>query len=178
MAAIVSKLSRLFMLNSIDGLASALVIVRWSLVGSAAVMLCLTFALTFVSNRLDFLRKAQSMQRRLSPAQRVKILLALPDEPYNIKISCIMGDGEAFDYASDFVDVFKEAGWTVDGLNQAVSTGKSLPLWISVASADEVPPAVDALAVALEAAEIPSDVKIDKSLQPAQVGLTIGHRPN
>ncbi|HVC44736.1 MAG TPA: hypothetical protein VND20_07940 [Candidatus Binataceae bacterium] len=122
----------------------------------------------------------QLTPRRLTPEQKVKILLALPRQPYSIRITCTMGDGESFDYASDLMEVLKEAGWTVEdnGLSQALFTGKPPPLWITVSSADEVPPAANALANAFKAAGIAVIGQIDKGLNPTQVGLFVGHKPN
>jgi hypothetical protein len=98
------------MWDSIQTLSMLQSVGAWSL----AILIGLSFILTvgaiIVGNRLEALKEQAKAPRRSSSAQKVKILMALPKDPHNVTITCTMGDGESFDYASDFIDVMKEAG--------------------------------------------------------------------
>jgi uncharacterized membrane protein len=56
--------------------------------------------------------------RRISAEQKAKILEKIAGKKWRVRILAIANDQDAADYAKDFVDVFKEAGWEVWGVDQ------------------------------------------------------------
>jgi len=58
--------------------------------------------------------------RSVSPEQRKRLLEMLKDEAKgNIVVKCSVGDDEAYNFASQFVEILRSSGWSVDGVNQS-----------------------------------------------------------
>ena len=64
-----------------------------------------------------------SPERSLDPRLKQSLLSRLKSlSPLKVEITCVLGDTEGFSLASQLKDVFEQAGWKVNGVNQAVFT--------------------------------------------------------
>jgi hypothetical protein len=61
--------------------------------------------------------------RDLTPKLMRQLLEALPDKEGDVTVTCILGDGEAFRFATSIKDYLVGQGYTVNGVNQAVFSG-------------------------------------------------------
>ena len=64
-----------------------------------------------------------SPERSLDSRLKQSLITNLKSEaPLDVEITCVLGDTEGFSLASQLKDVFEQAGWKVNGVNQAVFT--------------------------------------------------------
>ena len=64
-----------------------------------------------------------SPERSLDPRLKQSLISRLKSlSPLKVEITCVLGDTEVFSLASQLEDVFEQAGWKVNGVNQAVFT--------------------------------------------------------
>jgi hypothetical protein len=86
--------------------------------------------LDLLLSRLDkAITDVQSAARMVSPERSLdpRLKQALIDNlksvaPLDVEITCVLGDTEGLSLASQLKDVFEQAGWKVNGVNQAVFT--------------------------------------------------------
>jgi hypothetical protein len=77
--------------------------------------------------------EASQADRRLSDEQKRVILAAISPYPgQKVDLVAVMGDGEAFKYAQDFLGIFNAANWDIGGINQAVYNGQVLGVTVSI----------------------------------------------
>ncbi|MEZ9455449.1 hypothetical protein AB4258_23585 [Vibrio splendidus] len=60
--------------------------------------------------------------RKLKPHELSQLLQAFPDKSKSIRITAVMGDQEAFTYATELKDTLEKHSYRVDGIDQAVYT--------------------------------------------------------
>jgi hypothetical protein len=144
-----------------------------------------------LNNRLDEILKGISeiktttAPRRLTAPQRAALLeAAQPFKGQKISILCIVGDVEGQTLASDFVDVFRLALWTV--LNQgaciqaafaANPTGIRLEASHAAVLAGSIPQAANVLAQALQVLGLLSSAGNSEDVEADSILLTIGKKP-
>lgn len=58
--------------------------------------------------------------RTINTNIRSQLAQLLPDKSNTVTVTCVMGDGEAFNYAEQIKDFLISEGYTVNGVNQAV----------------------------------------------------------
>src|SRR6202035_3124233 len=76
------------------------------------------------ANKKASLAQAQQMDRRLSGDQKREILAAIAPYPgQKVDLVAAMNNGEAIQYAQDFLAIFQAAKWDVAGVDQAAYTG-------------------------------------------------------
>ena len=62
-------------------------------------------------------------ERVLAPEVQQSLIANLKTLPaLSVEVTCVMGDTEGFAFATQIKEVFEKAGWTVNGVNQAVFT--------------------------------------------------------
>lgn len=67
--------------------------------------------------------ESKTKPRMISEEKLVAIRSELSQHPNeSIEITCVMGDQEAFSFASQLKTLFQAASWTADGVNQAIYT--------------------------------------------------------
>jgi hypothetical protein len=68
-----------------------------------------------VSDKLDLILRQISKPppRRIPAERRAEIVATLARKPAKVSIMAISGNSEAYQFAQDWYDVFKEAGWTI-----------------------------------------------------------------
>jgi hypothetical protein len=103
----------------------------------------------------------------------------LKDTTYTMNISALVGDDEAEDYATEFMNAAKESGWTInDGILHRFMVAGRQPA-ISVVTREKSsnqPPEVVALTSALQAAGITFAFLYDPQFPPNMVSLLISHK--
>jgi hypothetical protein len=72
-----------------------------------------------ISEKLDVvlkeIRKQRPTPRRIPPDRQAEIVAILARNPAKISISAIQGSEEAYDFAQDWFNAFKAAGWDMMG---------------------------------------------------------------
>jgi hypothetical protein len=64
-----------------------------------------------------------SPERSIDPQMKQSLVANLkPISPLDVEITCVLGDTEGFALASQLKEVFQQAGWKVNGVNQSVFT--------------------------------------------------------
>ena len=123
--------------------------------------------------------EARQMPRRLTTDQRTKLLSLLSSEKgMAVTITSPLGDLEARTFAEDLLSVLKEAGWSVDGLNQALYTESQIGLRIFVKDPSNSPPGAVLLADSLHKAGLQFTVfRVADDFPPLELGLVVGHKP-
>ncbi|NCI47437.1 hypothetical protein [Sediminibacterium soli] len=62
-----------------------------------------------------------AVPRKVDYNEQSQLVSLLPEKNEKIKVTCIMGSSEAFEFANEIVDFLKSRGYTkVDGVNQAM----------------------------------------------------------
>lgn len=128
----------------------------------------------------------QQAPRRLTRDQTLALVAALSRfHGQQIEITCVMGDGEAHQFAEDLVQVFRAARWTgADGVNQAAYTRDPVGVLVELnpASAEQDRLPSEAAAVLLEAfvelGILPKRIRyLNPQVAAGTVALVIGHKP-
>jgi len=89
-----------------------------------------------------------------------------------IGIVCVMGDQEAFNFASELKDLFQSAGWQVDGVDQAIYT-KPIKGLILVLKNEGVKPKAEYLFHILNSAGFHSTGEMNSQIKN-DFGLVVG----
>ena len=117
-----------------------------------------------------------SPERSLDPRLRQSLIDNLKSvAPLDVEVTCVLGDTEGFSLASQIKDVFEQAGWKVNGVNQAVFTApvKHLVLTFGKEPSREIQrtlaPLFDSLAYAREAG-------LDKELGENSLKIVVGSK--
>lgn len=64
-----------------------------------------------------------SPERSLDSGMKQSLVASLKSvTPLDVELTCVLGDTEGFSLASQIKEVFEQAGWKVDGVNQAIFT--------------------------------------------------------
>lgn len=135
--------------------------------------------------RIEELR-AQQAPRRLSEDQKRALVRSLSRfHGQRIAITCVMGDGEAKQFAEDFAEVFRAAGWSgADGVNQSVYTRDPIGLGVGLnptSAQDHGKPkaAASALLAALVETGILTQREgfVNPQIGVDSIALVIGHKP-
>lgn len=102
--------------------------------------------------------------RRIDPATAARLTRVLRNspKPSSVTIVTVLGDTEAFQYAVQFLDILRSAGWTVLGPQQGRYVCPPKPtacrpltgLAIQIADSNHVPPGANELVGALKSAGI------------------------
>jgi len=129
---------------------------------------------------LDEVRRRQS-PRTLTAEQRSKLIEILKEnQKGEIEITCVMGDGEGYAFATEIDGLLKAAGWTIigGGVSQAVySGGNPKGAGIIVRSQESAPNYAIILQQAFSEVGYPIAGAIDSSLPEGKVKLLIGNKP-
>jgi hypothetical protein len=108
---------------------------------------------------------------------------------YKIPITAVMGDQEAFQYATKLADILKMAGWTIDGVNQSIYTAPMMGLLVSMGPQNgrvpggtihfqDLPPAAAALIKVFRENGIAFLGNVDSNIRDAnETQLIVGGRP-
>jgi hypothetical protein len=105
-----------------------------------------------------------------------------------ITITSVLGDSHAFQCAIDWISVFKEAGWQVDGPHQAIFTRPMTGLFVSVGpgigreqgkpvSLNELPVQAATLIQVLQVNHIPVQLNLDERMSPDMATMILGGEP-
>jgi regulator of replication initiation timing len=97
--------------------------------------------------------------------------------PAKVRITTVLGDAEAFRYATRIMDILKRAGWQVDGLNQAIFTAPAMGIMMQVADDKHLPREANVLARALHDADIRVAGQLVKDISPDELRLVVGSKP-
>lgn len=89
-----------------------------------------------------------------------------------IGIVCVMGDQEAFNFASELKTLFQSAGWGVDGVDQAVYTNPIKGLILALKN-EEVKPKAEYLFHILNSAGLHSTGEMNPKIKN-DIGLIVG----
>lgn len=160
------------MLDSVESAASALRVIRWGVVGGAALTFCLTLALTMVGNRLDELRSKLGVVRHLTQEQKKFLVATLSNFRGHQVVIIPEKDKEVTEYAGDFIDVFNRAGWSVS----SGTTAFILDRGITIMCPDLHNKDVTAFKKALDHLNITSTVR--SGGVPDMINLFIGFEPH
>lgn len=126
----------------------------------------------------DVIVNQEPPQRKLTPEQRAKLLSLLHSMPRPpIKILSMMGDTESMNFASELASVFRSAGWSVTGPNQAMLAGNPKGLLIVVHSQDKAPAGAGDLQAALENTGFKAEGEANSGYPENSLALIVGHKP-
>ncbi|MGB8480514.1 MAG: hypothetical protein WCE63_17045 [Acidobacteriaceae bacterium] len=118
--------------------------------------------------------------REISEAQRKHLIAELSKHPGRIRISAVNPDDDAAQYAEQFASLLREAGWNVWGVDRPYTKSLwngNIGLILSTTENLIAPyPPAQALAEAMEAANIPSHYFITFELVKDSCELFVGHR--
>ena len=118
----------------------------------------------------------RTASRRLIGEQAQKVTTSLKKHSsQTVMLTSVMGDGEAFQFATDIKSVLEAGGWKVDGVNQAVFSGPIKGVLIKVAI-DPPPEQALWLFEALKAGGLRSSGMLDKQLPPDRFELLVGSK--
>src|SRR6266480_5744616 len=107
--------------------------------------------------------------RTLTPAQRQILLDTLRREPKGeVKITSVLGDSEAYSFATELQAVLGNAGWTTQGVHPLIFSGNPVGLTLILHSSEHVPSRADHLVHALREAGLAI---------PATINSTIPNEP-
>lgn len=124
--------------------------------------------------------KMEMRPRRLTTEQKNNMVAMLRGEPKGeVEVSCVMGDREGNDFATDIGGVLYDAGWNKNkGASQTAYTeGDPIGFGMLVHS-DQNPPAyLVRLQRAFFAAGLPLPVAINASVPDGKATLLVGHKP-
>ncbi len=128
-------------------------------------------------------------QRRLTPEQKHNIIAAISGfHGQKVDIRTVLGDADSLTYTSDFVAVFRAAGWNDGGgtgINQVVNSGEN-PVGIGVllkgtdpAHPPPIPPGLDALLNILVQTGLMATkaVTLDPGVEDGKITFSIGVKP-
>lgn len=117
-----------------------------------------------------------SPERTLSPELRQSLVANLKSIPsLNIEITCILGDTEAFSLASQIKSVFDEAGWKVNGVNQAVFSVPIKRLMLTFGNIP-TPQLQQALAPLFDSLAYPKEAGLDAKLGEDNLKIVVGSK--
>jgi hypothetical protein len=123
--------------------------------------------------------ESKQAPRRLTPTQRKQISELLKGVAHaKVVVTAVLGDGEAIRYANDLVEALGQAGWTVDGVNQAVyAPNNPVGLLIRVKDKNnppqgtiEIGSAIKKVGLQIAGAEVPSTA-------PDIIEIVVGNKP-
>jgi len=129
---------------------------------------------------LEEVRRRQ-MPRTLSPGQRTRLIELLRASPKGeIEITCVMGDGEGYAFATELDGLLKAAGWNISGggVTQAVySGGNPKGAGIIVRNPQTAPHYAASLQKAFSDAGYPIAGAENPQLPEGKVVLLVGNKP-
>lgn len=119
--------------------------------------------------------------RRFSAEQEQRLIAALKASPQKgmIDITCVLGDGEAFAFASQIDGILKAAGWPTSGVSQGVFTPNNpVGFGLIVHSTDTAPAYAGFLQSAFRQAGIGElSAQVGESITAGKVQLLVGNKP-
>jgi hypothetical protein len=127
--------------------------------------------------------QTQQADRRLSDEQKRVILAAISPYPgQQIDLVAVMNDGEAIQFAEDFLAIFRAAKWGTGGVNQAAYVNGSpigIVAIISAAhgAAGTAPIGAGKLMIALMQLGLIKGGLSDQSVQGETLRLIVGRKP-
>lgn len=123
--------------------------------------------------------KKKLAQRTITGEQRTVLINVLRAGPSgSLKVYAVLGDFESINFATELDAALKEAGWSTDGVNQAIYTPAGpVGIELRVKSKESAPAHVQTLHRALAAIGINAPGVLDESLDPTLVELVVGHKP-
>jgi hypothetical protein len=96
----------------------------------------------------------------------------------SITVTTVLGDPEAFQYATRIIQILKAGGWQVSGPDQSVFSGPVLGLIIQIADKEHAPKAAGALQKIFHDNGIDAPGQINSNLHdPSGVVLIVGSKP-
>lgn len=117
-----------------------------------------------------------SPERTLPPEVQQSLVTKLKSLPaLNIEITCILGDTEGFALASQIKRVFDEAGWKVNGVNQAVFTAPIKRLVLTFGKTPS-PQLKQALAPLFDGLAYPREAGLDAKLGEDNLKIVVGSK--
>jgi hypothetical protein len=121
--------------------------------------------------------EARQAHRRLRDDQKTRLIeLLTPSTGSRVQIMAVVGDGEGIEYALEFAEVLRKAGWTQSGVAQWL--GMARGVLVVVKDAQNPPPAAGRLIHALRAAGIDAaGVPNPEISDPNVIQLLIGQKP-
>lgn len=116
--------------------------------------------------------------RRIVADQRARLIAILRSAPKGpVKVTCVLGDGEGFNFAGEVVGVLQAAGWEVDGVNQGVFTPTNpVGLFVRVRSPANVPPYAPALLQAFNSVGLRLDWAEGSTVAENRVEIIVGNK--
>jgi len=129
----------------------------------------------------------QIKPRTISPEQRTRLIATLKNAPNKlpVDVTCIIGDGEGFAFASQIDEILKSSGWTTMGVSQAIF-GPQNPVGVDIIVRDipNDPSAAaflrtvgDSLRAALASVGIPTSAFQNLTVPEGIVGILVGKKP-
>jgi hypothetical protein len=118
--------------------------------------------------------------RRFTTEQEKNLVAALKASPEKglIEITCVMGDGEGFAFASQIDRILKAADWPTSGANQGVfSPNNPIGFFVEVRSADSAPKFAGALQHAFSVAGITLEGILRPGMAEGHVQIVVGNKP-
>lgn len=111
----------------------------------------------------------------LDLAARMKAILAR-HRSAKVTLTCIMGDQEGFQFATQLKEILNSAGWEVNGVNQAIYTNPLVGVFLKVQSR-QYPSRVNALVEAFQVLNIKVEGFLESTFAPDDVELIVGGKP-
>lgn len=129
---------------------------------------------------LEEVRRRQK-PRTLSAEQRSKLIEILKaNQKGEVEITCVMGDGEGYAFATEIDGLLKTAGWTITGggVTQAVyNGGNPKGAGIIIHSQETAPPYAAILQQAFNDVGYPIAGALDSSVPEGKIKFIIGNKP-
>lgn len=118
----------------------------------------------------------QSFTRGISEPDKIEMVAALiQHKGAKVTLTTIMGDSEAFQFASQLKEVFAAAGWKVDGINQAVYNSPVRGVKIRVQN-EKYPSRVNQIIQAMNVLRLKVEGLLAKEFKVDDVEIVVGAR--
>jgi hypothetical protein len=119
----------------------------------------------------------KAVARSVTPdlAKRMTTVLAT-QRGSKVTVTCVLGDQESFQFASQVKQILQNSGWEVNGVNQAIYTQPVIGVFVKVKS-QQYPRRVNSIVEAFKVLNITPDGILDPTLGADDVELIVGAKP-
>jgi hypothetical protein len=129
------------------------------------------------SQKVSELEK-KTEDRAITPEQKAALISVLAANPkYKITVTCNMGDQESLRFAQQFMDVFKQSGWIVDGPNQAMYDRAPVGIQLTIRDGKNPPPGALTIVNALKEVRIEFGAFQNPSVAEGIIDFRVGSKP-